>query len=44
MELTEFKSEAPKLTPGVVSYRKYKHFDRDKFKLEVFDKLSMQDP
>ena len=44
MVLTEFKSEAPKLTPRVVSYRKYKHFDRDKFKLEVFDKLSMQDP
>ena len=28
----------------MVSYRKYKHFDGDKFKLEVFNKFSMQDP
>ena len=38
MVLTVFKSEAPNLTPRVVSYRKHKHFDSDKFKLEVFDK------
>ena len=44
MVLTVFKSEVPNLTPRVVSYRKYKHFDSDKFKLEVSDKLSMQDP
>ena len=43
MVLTVFKSEAPNLTPKVVSYQKYKHFDSDKFKLEVSDKLSMQD-
>ena len=28
----------------MVSYRKYKHFDGNKFKLEVFNKLSMQEP
>ena len=44
MVLTAFKSEAPNLTPRVVSYRKYKHFDSDKFKLEASDKISMQDP
>ena len=38
-----FKSEAPNLTLKVVSYRKYKHFNSDNFKLEVSDKLSMQD-
>ena len=38
MVLTVFKSEAPNLTPRVVSYRKHKHFDSDKFKWEVFDK------
>ena len=38
MVLTVFKSEAPILTPRVVSYQKYKHFDSDKFKLEVSDK------
>ena len=43
MVLTVFKSEAPNLTPKVASYRKYKHFDSSKFKLEVSDKLSMQD-
>ena len=43
MALTVFKSEAPNLTPKVVSYRKYTHFDSDKFKLEVSDKLSIQD-
>ena len=43
MALTVFKSEAPNLTLKVVSYRKYKHFYSDKFKLEVSDKLSMQD-
>ena len=42
--LTFFKSEDPNLTPRVTSYRKYKHFDSDKFKLEVSDKFSMQDP
>ena len=35
MVLTVFKSEAPNLTPKVVSCRKYKHFNNDKFKLEV---------
>ena len=44
MVLTVFKSKAPNLTPKVVSYRKYKRFDSDKFKLEVSNKLSMQDP
>ena len=44
MVLTVFKSEAPNLTPKVVSYRKYKHFDSNKFKLEISNKLSMQDP
>ena len=44
MVLTVFKSEAPNLTPKVVSYRKYKHFDSNKFKLEVSNKLSIQDP
>ena len=44
MLLTVFKSKAPNLTPKVVSYWKYKHFDEYKFKLEVFNKLSMQDP
>ena len=43
MVLTVFKSEAPNLTPKVVSYRKYKHFNSDKFNLEVSVKLSMQD-
>ena len=43
MILTVFKSEAPNLTPMVVSYQKHKHFDGDKFKLEVSDKLSLQD-
>ena len=43
MVLTVFKSEAPNLAPKVVSYRKYKRFHSDKFKLEVSDKLSMQD-
>ena len=43
MVLTVFKSEAPNLTPKVVSYRKHKHFDSDNFKLKVPDKLSMQD-
>ena len=43
MVLTVLKSEAPNLTPKLVSYRKYEHFDSDKFKLEVSDKLSMQD-
>ena len=38
MVLTVFKSEAPNLTPRVVSYQKYKHFDSVKFKLEVSDK------
>ena len=42
MVLTEFRSEAPSFTPKVVSYRRYKHFDRNKFKLGVSDKLSMQ--
>ena len=42
MVLTVLKSEAPNLTPKVVSYRKYKHFNGDKFKLEILDKLSMQ--
>ena len=32
MVLTVFKSEAPNLTPRVVSYRRHKHFDSDKFK------------
>ena len=41
MVLTVFKSN---LTPKVVSYQKYKHFDSDKFKLEVSNKLSMQNP
>ena len=40
--LTVFKSEAPTLTPKVVSYQKYKHFNSDKFKLEILDKLSKQ--
>ena len=44
MVLTAFKSKALNLTPKVVSFRKYKHFDNDKFKLEVSNKLSMQDP
>ena len=44
MVLTVFKSEGPNLNTKVISYRKYKHFDSDKFKLEVSDKLSMQDP
>ena len=44
MVLTVFKSKAPSFTPKVVSYRKYKHFHSDKFKLEVLNKLSMQDP
>ena len=44
MVLTVFKSEALNLTPRVVSYRKYKHFDSNKFKLQVLDKLSMQNP
>ena len=44
MVLTVYKSEAPNLTPRVVSYGKYKHFDSDKFKLEIWDTLSMQDP
>ena len=44
MALTVFKSEPLNLTPRVVPYRKYKHFDSYKFKLEVSDKLSMQDP
>ena len=43
MVLTVFKSEIPNLTPKVVLYRKYKHFNSDKFKLYVSDKLSMQD-
>ena len=43
MVLTVFKSEAPSLAFKVVSYRKYKHFNSDKFKLEVSDKLSMED-
>ena len=41
MVLTVFKSKTPNLTPTVVSYRKYKQFDSDKFKLEVSNKLSM---
>ena len=44
MVLTVCKSGAPNLTPRVVSYGKYKHFDSDKFKLEIWDTLSMQDP
>ena len=44
MVLTVFKSKGPNFTPKVVSYRKYKHFHSDKFKLEVLNKLSMQDP
>ena len=44
MVLTVCKSEAPNLTPRVVSYGKYKHFDSGKFKLEIWDTLSMQDP
>ena len=44
MVLTVYKSEASNLTPEVVSYPRYKHFDSDKFKLEGSDKLSMQDP
>ena len=43
MVLPVFKSKAPILTLLlVVSYGKYKHFDSDKFKLEVSNKLSMQ--
>ena len=42
--LTAFKSKAPNLTPKVVSYRKYKHFDSNKFKPTVSNKLSKQDP
>ena len=44
--LTVFKSEAPKSkseTPRVASYKKCKHFDSDKFKVEVSDNLSMPD-
>ena len=44
MVLTVFKSKAPNLTPKVVSYRKYEHFDSDKLKLDVSNKLSMQNP
>ena len=44
MVLTVFKSEAPNHTLKVVLYRKCKHFDSDKFKLKVLDKLFMQDP
>ena len=44
MVLTVFKSKAPYLTPKVVSYQKYKDFDDDKFKLEVSNTLTMQDP
>ena len=44
MVLTVFKSKAVNPTPKFVSYRKYKSFDNDKFKLEVLNKLSMQDP
>ena len=44
MVLTVCKSGAPNLTPRVVSYGKYKHYDSDKFKLEIWDTLSMQDP
>ena len=43
MVLTVFKSKAPNLTPKVVSYWKYKHFDSHEFELEVLNKLSMQD-
>ena len=43
MALTVSKSEAPSLNPNVVSNRRYKHFDSNKFKLEVSDKLSMQE-
>ena len=35
MVLNVFKSKTPNLTPKVISYLKYKHFDNDKFKLEV---------
>ena len=44
MVLTVFKSEPSNLTPRVLSYQKHKHLDSDKFKQEVSDKLSMQDP
>ena len=44
MVLTVFKSKAPYLTPKVVSYQKYKDFDDGKFKLEVSNTLTMQDP
>ena len=43
MVLTVFKSEAPNLTFKVVSYKRHKHFDNDKFKL-VSGKLFTQDP
>ena len=36
--LTVCKSKAPNFTPKVISYRKDKHFDVDKFKLEVSNK------
>ena len=45
MVLTVFKSEASNLTPKVVSNQKYEHFHSfDKFKQEVSNKLSTQDP
>ena len=44
MVLTVFKSKTPNLTPKVVSYGKYKPFDSDKLKLDVSNKLSMQNP
>ena len=44
MVLNVFKSKGPNLSPKVVSYRKHKHFDSDRFKLEVPNKLSMKNP
>ena len=42
MVVAVFKYEDPNLTPKVVSYRKYKQFDSDKFKLEVLHMLAKQ--
>ena len=44
MVLTVFKCEALNLTRKVVSYRKNKDFNSNKFKADVSNKLSMQDP
>ena len=42
MVLASFKSESPHQKPKMISYRNYKHFDRNNFEKEIKNTLTIQ--